>query len=189
MSKIVELAVFQEHLRAYDCEEMVQASIFTGDPYALDAMQYTRLRREIAEKFNIDHLHIHMVGSGKLGFSIKPSRRYGLFNDQSDIDLAIISPDLFEQVWKLAYLYNKTGADWPRKKQFFQYLSEGWIRPDKFPITSFNPFFEEWWDFFRELTMKRQFGDYPIRAGIYQSRFFLEEYQKVCIKQCKEEIE
>lgn len=184
----MEIADFQEQLRNYDCDEVVQACIFTGQTYALSDIKYTQLRRLISEKFEVDPLHVYMVGSGKLGFSIKPSRRYGDFNDQSDIDLAIISPMLFEKVWKAAYLYSKTGAYWPAKRDFFAYLSEGWIRPDKFPSTAMDPFFQTWWDFFRELSRQRNFGDYPIRAGIYQSRFFLEEYQKICIRQCKEEL-
>lgn len=185
----MDIAQFKKDIQNYNSDEIVQACIFTGATHVLGNMEYTKLRRIVAEKFSISHLHIHMVGSGKLGFSIKPNRRYGLFNDESDIDLAIISPNLFESVWRTAFLYSKTGAYWPKRDEFFSYLSEGWIRPDKFPKTNFDPFFQEWWDFFMGLTRSRQFGDFPVRAGIYQSEFFLEQYQKICVEQCKRELE
>lgn len=179
---------FKKELSEHESDLIVRSSIFAGETFAMSNLKYTQLRDAVAKKFGIDPLHIYMVGSAKLGFSIKPKRRYGEFNDESDIDLAIISPELFQKVWQTAYLYTKTGVFWHSKAAFFSYLSEGWIRPDKFPRTEFDPFFGEWWEFFLGLSQSREFSDYPIRAGIYQSRFFLEEYQKICVEQCKQEL-
>jgi hypothetical protein len=86
-----------------------------------------------------------------------------------------------------AYIYKKSGAYWPKSSSFFSYLSEGWIRPDKLPNSPLFSFTKEWWDFFNELTSSRMFGPYKIRAGLYHSMFFFEEYQKICIEQCIEE--
>lgn len=184
----MDIEVFKQDLKKHSSELLVRSHVLSGDTHVLGGVEYVQLREDVANHFNIDTFQVFMVGSGKMGFSIKPTRRFGIFNDQSDIDLAIISPDLFERVWQSAYKYKISGADWPKQKSFFEYLINGWIRPDKFPSSEIDPFFEEWWDFFNALARSRKYGHYKIRAGLYQSRFFLEQYQKICIEECKEII-
>ena len=141
----------------------------------------------ICEQFEIEFNDVLIVGSGKLGFSIKPSRRFESFNNDSDIDIAIVSTPLFERVWQEAYLYKKSAADWPSSGHFFKYLADGGIRPDKLPPSSYFNFTADWWNFFNELTASNKFGPYKIRGGLYHSHFFLQEYQTICIDQCIQE--
>lgn len=184
----MDIEIFKNDLRSNTSELFIRSHVLSGDTHILSAIEYAKLREEVACHFSIDPFQIYMVGSGKMGFSIKESRRFGVFDDNSDIDLAIICPELFQKVWQSAYIYKLSKADWPRQKSFFDYLVNGWIRPDKFPKADLDPFFDEWWSFFDNLTRSRKYGHYKIRAGLYQSRFFLEQYQKICLEQCKEII-
>src|SRR5207248_10751700 len=42
---------------------------------------------------------IRVVGSARLGFSIKPGRNLKLFSDASDIDVIVINAELFDYIW------------------------------------------------------------------------------------------
>lgn len=68
----------------------------------------------ISESFGISFNSVMMVGSGKIGFSLSPvgskddkSKLFLPFNDDenirkiSDLDIAIISSDIFHKFWKL----------------------------------------------------------------------------------------
>lgn len=175
---------FQNDLTALNSLQMVRKYVFNGASHVLSDPEYYELREEVCDHFDIEFNDVLLVGSGKLGFSIKPDRRYGEFNDDSDIDIAVVSTPLFQKVWKEAYLYKKSGAYWPKCNQFFNFLSEGWMRPDKLPSSKYFEFTGKWWNFFNHLTSTEKYGPYKIRAGLYHSWFFLQEYQKICIEEC-----
>lgn len=179
---------FKSDLKNLNSLQIVRKHVFNGTSHILDNSDYYQLKEAVCDHFDIEFNDVLIVGSGKLGFSIKPQRRYGAFNNDSDIDLAVVSTALFHKIWKEAYLYQKSGAYWPRSGEFFKYLSEGWIRPDKLPSSKYFAFTSEWWDFFNELTTSEKYGHYKIRGGLYQSWFFLQEYQKICVEQCMNEV-
>jgi hypothetical protein len=176
---------FKADLQKLDAKQMFRRYLLTGSCFAINDNQYHLLRNEISEYFDVGFTDIHMVGSAKLGFSIKPQKRYAIFGEESDIDLAIVSPHLFEKIWEEVFLYQKTGADWPKSQEFFKYLVEGWVRPDKLPTSSYFELTGQWWKFFQKITSSQKYGQYKIRAGLYYSMFFFEEYQKISIEQCK----
>ncbi|MDA9471604.1 hypothetical protein C240_1773 [Enterococcus sp. 5H] len=64
-------------------------------------------KKIISEEFKIERSESHLVGSGKLGFSLAPHKKFKSFKleeseDQelSDLDIAIISPELFKVTWE-----------------------------------------------------------------------------------------
>lgn len=66
-----------------------------------------KLTSIMCENFNIEENDYLIVGSAKLGFSLSPWKKLRVFNPsddgenpQSDIDVAIISPRLFNDLWK-----------------------------------------------------------------------------------------
>ncbi|WP_328625884.1 hypothetical protein OHA88_14855 [Streptomyces sp. NBC_00353] len=42
---------------------------------------------------------VQLVGSARLGYSMNPSKNYRKFHEGSDLDIAVISPELFEKAW------------------------------------------------------------------------------------------
>lgn len=182
------LVEFKADLRTMDSCQIYRKYILDGKCFLLEHQEIFELREEISKNFEINYNEIYLVGSGKLGFSIKPSRRFLAFNDDSDIDIAITSTELFVKVWKEALLFKKSESYWPNSNHFFKCLSQGWIRPDKLPISEYFCFTKKWWDFFNELTSSNKYGHYKIRGGLYHSEFFLKQYQTICIEQCIQEI-
>ena len=66
---------------------------------------YPKLSSIINEEFSLSNNDFLIVGSAKLGFSLSPRKKFKLFNDQesehqSDIDIAIISSQLFQECWE-----------------------------------------------------------------------------------------
>lgn len=179
---------FKDFLREHNSTETFRKYILHSDCKIITSEQSYSLKNNVCNKFNVDFDNVIIVGSCKLGFSIKQTRRYEDFGDDSDIDVAIVSSSLFEKVWKAATDLKYSRADWPNKNNFFKYLSYGWIRPDKFPKNGNFEFGDEWWDFFKELTASGNHGPYKIAAGIYYTSYFLEKYQSICIEQCAAEI-
>jgi hypothetical protein len=105
------------------------------------------------------------------------------FADSSDVDVAIISDRLFDEMWKRCFQfwhlsgYSKAANYWPRGKNFRDYIFRGWMRPDCLPTEASIELRNEWFEFFRQMTNERFAGDYPIKAGLYRERYFLERYQ------------
>jgi hypothetical protein len=179
------ITAFQEDIRSRDPLTVVQRHITGGSTVALTEDQHHQLRARVAENFEGLHPNdVIVVGSAKLGFSIAPGQRYRPFGDQSDIDIAIVSRDLFEAIWRAAFDYATTGGYWEARARFEHYLSRGWIRPDKLPPI---PVAQEWWEFFRVLTNSKAFGPYRIRAGVFHSWHFLETYHVQTVEQCAAE--
>lgn len=164
--------------------ELVRKRIIFGDCQVLDENSYLALRVEIASNFNLHPNEIIVVGSAKLGFSIAPHKRYKLFDDTSDIDIAVVSNKLFDEVWYSVYQASQKKKFWYKGEDFKNYLFQGWIRPDFFPPSSRFPFRDEWWEFFRKLTNSGRFGPYKISGGIYKNWSFLENYQTTAVTDC-----
>ena len=183
------LTEFKYLLGTMDTTSIVQSHIAFGDSYILDFNQYFNIKAEVADHFGIHHSEVLLVGSGKMGFSIAPSKRYREFHDKSDIDLAIVSPHLFDMVWQKVFDYWSEKSLWIEEEQniFKSYLFRGWIRPDKLPPAEQFEFRRDWWEFFLRLTNGEAYGPYQIRAGLYKSWHFFEKYQCICVDGCKQD--
>lgn len=183
------LARYKEDLPRLDCLSLVRKHITSGEAFILPHDNYFSLRDRIAREFGVHTNDVFVVGSAKLGFSIAPNKRYRPFGDTSDIDVAVVSQSLFDQIWKEVFEYRAEVGYWPAEQQFASYLFKGWIRPDKLPPARKFELASRWWTFFRELTQSGDVSIYPIKAGLYKSHYFLEAYQSICVKQCQTDID
>jgi hypothetical protein len=183
------IGVFKSDVVRLSVPLMVQKHITYGDAYALDQSAYFELKHKVSELFKLHPTEVLVVGSGKLGFSIVAAKRYRHFGNTSDIDVAIISSNLFDEIWSDVFVYWLSKAYWPSFEDFRRYLFRGWMRPDKLPPERSFARSREWWEFFRELSNSQQFGPYRIRGALYKSWYYLESYQAQCIAECRREIE
>lgn len=81
----------------------------------------------VSDAFDIGFNNTVIVGSAKLGVSLSPEKFLKHFTDegdnQSDIDIAIISTQLFDYFWRLFRMsYNITN------KKYYRYISRGIYR-------------------------------------------------------------
>lgn len=177
---------FKRILETESERNIVQRYIIDAPCAELDDDVHFQKKTEIANFFALNPRDIVVVGSAKLGFSIAPTKRYQAFHFHSDVDIAIVSSNLFDDFWQQAFLYSEGGAHWGDKVKFFQKVSQGWIRPDLMPRDSGYGRRKEWWDFFAPMRARTKFGPVKVRAGLYKNWSFLEAYQARSIAKCKE---
>jgi len=185
---LTRLTEFKRDLPRMVASRIVRRYITFGECYVLNEDQHFGLKSEIAQQFQIHPNEVVVVGSGKLGFSIAKNKRYRPFANTSDIDIAVVSSRLFDDIWKQVFDYWDKNRYWNGLDNFKRYLFEGWIRPDVLPQRSFS-LTKDWWEFFRQLTSAGSYGPYKISAGLYKSWDFLESYQSIAVKQCQQELE
>lgn len=180
---------FKEDAGMMSANDVVQRHLTQGDCFALDNSQHLNLKTEVARNFGIHPNEVVIVGSAKLGFSIAPEKRFRIFNDSSDIDIALASEHLFDEIWQEAFDYSvSAGSTWTNAPRFAKYLFRGWLRPDMLPADADFHRSAEWFEFFRQLSGSGRYGPYQIRAGLYRTWYFLERYQSVTVEQCQLEL-
>ena len=169
-----------------DTTHLVQKYITVAESEILTNDIHFELRNEIATHFNVHPNEVILVGSAKVGFSLAPNKRYNVFGDSSDLDVAIISPVLFDRVWHSVVDYKNTRKFWPKQNDFKHHFFDGWIRPDKLPPSNKFEFANDWWTYFTDLSNSQRFGVQSINAGLYREMSFLDKYQSLCINKCKQ---
>ena len=68
--------------------------VFESDPPKWDSF-----REFLSTKLAVAQADIRVVGSARLGFSMKPGKNLKSFSDTSDIDVVIVNTRLFDALW------------------------------------------------------------------------------------------
>ncbi|HZZ43136.1 MAG TPA: hypothetical protein VFE58_09370 [Tepidisphaeraceae bacterium] len=184
-SELKLVARFKTDLGELPIKDVIRKHISTGQPVAFTSHEYYSLRSTIAAEFQLHPSAVVVVGSTRIGFSLAPEHRYRRVKSGSDIDVAIVSQERFDDYWERVFLYSKSNLAWPDKKRFKNNLFNGWIDPRFLPNT---PTFEEalkWATFFDRLMESRKYGRRTITARLYRSWDRLEAYQEPSVLACK----
>lgn len=183
------IAQFKLDLMNYSSLNIARKHIIFGECATISTEEYFALRSRIATAYSVHPNEVIVVGSGKLGFSIAPHKRYRHFSTDSDLDIVIISETFFDKCWIELFRFENQGGYWEKAVELKQYLFRGWIRPDKMPPNTKFDFGKRWWEFFNELSVSREYSVSRIRGGIYKNWSFLESYQCKAIDQCLKDTE
>lgn len=172
-----------------DLEQIADDVLLSGEARNFSQDQINKVVTTLAAKYGVAHdaITIKIVGSGKLGFSLlekwdKNSKQtlpqFRLFSAASDIDVAVISPAIFNLVWDELGKHADLTPQMPwNSGQLGDYMVHGWLRPDHFPKNATLRHCDDWWDVFRDLSAKRAFGFRKIRGALYYSYDQLRRYQ------------
>jgi hypothetical protein len=70
-------------------------------PYVFEPepAKWNEFREFLAPKLNIAPADIRIVGSGRFGFSMNPTKNFKNFGDRSDIDVVIVNSNIFDSLW------------------------------------------------------------------------------------------
>ncbi len=162
-----------------DSISIVRRHLIYGNPHVFTSNlgYYYEIKEKIAEWLNIHPHNVIMVGSAKLGFSIAPKKIWKPFNDDSDIDIVIVSENAFTSFWSKLFLFNDNiSRDIKEERNFNKfkdYFFKGWIRPDLFNYTYQGK--NEWFDFFCNLSKNYGTG-HKISGALYYGFDFFEKY-------------
>jgi hypothetical protein len=131
---------FAALLTTENIEELVRDVLFQGVPYVFEDAPETwaGLRGRVAEGLNCQEEEILVIGSAKMGYSLAP-RKFGRpFTEHSDIDVIVISPGLFDEIWlsvirwhyRRRYRLPPTDRAWDKKRRNDLYW--GYLNPTGF---------------------------------------------------------
>lgn len=146
----------------------------------------------VSGAMDIGFNNVVMVGSAKIGYSLSPKKFLKTFTDEgesrSDIDIAIISPQLFDYFWKLfRNSYDVT------KEGFYRYISRSIYRGYISDIDLHN--IEEcrvdWLGMSNESTrqlQRKMYFRHEIHYRIYRDWKDMEEYHMQVIEQLKGDV-
>lgn len=194
---------FKAALKCCDSDEalvdLCRRTVLHGTPAVFAGREddFYKFRKTIAEKFDVNFHEVYIVGSAKLGFS--PFKKYKTFDFDSDIDVSIVSRDLFERMldairnFQMEYRSARRSVSQPEIKlyhKFLEYTAIGWIRPDKLPVSfKVGDLKQEWFDFFDSLSYgKSEVGNYKVSAGVFKDYRHLELYTTSGIKSAKSSL-
>lgn len=76
-----------------------QAWVFSPVSGLETAGSYHDFRVSVANAVNTNPNNVAIIGSAKYGFSMSPSKAMRPFGEKSDVDVVIVSQELFETVW------------------------------------------------------------------------------------------
>lgn len=174
--------------------DLCRETLFQGIPYVFneDKKKFYLFRKRIADYWKVHYHDIHITGSAVLGFSIFKQTDFSL---DSDIDVAIISNELFEEIMKDIHKYQLdfrenrallSKQDISKYHKFLEYIAMGWIRPDLLPtnlIEDISILKDNWMDFFKSISNnKSEVGNYEVSAGVFKSNSHLEAYTLLGMK-------
>ncbi|MBE7075063.1 MAG: hypothetical protein E7376_03715 [Clostridiales bacterium] len=188
-SNLLNSDLFKEIQNGKNSEYIIEKYVLHNIPfYFKDNMDlYFDIKKKISEKYNVPITNIYLVGSGQFGFSLNPDKNYSNFRKEdgdeknikaSDLDFAIISTKLFDEIWDNVcdFRVNNIACSYKEKQEFSmfrKYLFKGWIRPDAFPFQFSKK--KEWFEFFNSLNnlVNRQ-----VSCGIFRNESsFIKIYQ------------
>jgi hypothetical protein len=190
----------QAQLLSVDLEDFVDRVILSGDSPFFSPGQINHVSKALASKYSIetDSIQIRVVGSAKLGYGLLKKRTktgedlaaFRPFRPESDIDLAIISPCLYEVIWNDLSIHanNAPWIPWDSGK-LGDYMVYGWLRPDHFPKFARLRRCDDWWDVFSSLSSDSRLGRRAIRGALYHSLDHLRRYQLRGLNQCRSALE
>lgn len=114
--------------------------LFSSDPYAYRQSKggFSAFRTELATLLDIHAAEMIMVGSAQLGFSLNPKKLLRSFIDESDLDVVVVSSELFDAAWKdllerSAGIQQLEAEDRRRFKKTQENFFRGYLRPDLLP--------------------------------------------------------
>ncbi len=183
------LEEFKKHCILYKSDILVQKYLIENKAHFFDKIktgEEFEFKKDIASKLNVHFRDIVIVGSGKLGFSLKPEKDApGLYlfrefdsSKISDLDVAIVSQLLFDSAIKQLYTHTNFYKNiWKDRNSLAQYALKGKIAtrflPMDFKLTKEISEVQE------EYQMKYS---REVNIEVYKSWYFFETYHEQNIK-------
>lgn len=155
--------------------------VFVGD----EERQYL-IFNEVSDFFGVSIIAVQVAGSAKTGRSFHKNRDFK--PGESDLDLAIIDPDIFRKYMEMVFRVTRGYSDrtgFPVRDgkssvdEYFSYLQRGIFRADLMPSCNGRA---EWNQFFGRLSARHGDVFKSINAVVYMSQAFFEAKQRSVIR-------
>lgn len=108
----MDVELIKSALKAKSAEDIYNDYFISGEVWIFKNIYgnnwfeyYDKFRKYVAQKLCVHYNNIGIAGSAKLGFSLNPTKNYKPFDENSDIDIIIVSQKLFNDFWE-QYLHD-----------------------------------------------------------------------------------
>lgn len=80
----------------------VEDQLFDRVPHVFgaDRVLFAAWKRALSERIDVDAACITIVGSAATGYSLNPNKNFKVFDQTSDVDVAVVSPYHFSVGWR-----------------------------------------------------------------------------------------
>lgn len=163
-----------------------------SDSSVIDAID--EFKDIVSTNINVSFNSVMMVGSGKIGYSLSPNKMLKPFKldtdseNKSDIDIAIISSDIFDYFWKL---YRKSYSI--QNSYYYRYISReiyrGYINERN--LNNIDQCRKEWSvlaNKCNKMLRSKLFLRHEITYRIYRRWEDFEEYNLLAIEEIMNEV-
>lgn len=139
-----------EHKKAAasdDCSTFVHQYILSTSPFAFrnSSRDYSAFRLEISQLLGVHSADICLVGSGQLGFSLNPNHLLREFRTESDLDLVVVSSEIFDTTWRQLVSAQGSFTEESERRRLTktqESFFKGFLRHDKLPLST--PLARDW---------------------------------------------
>jgi len=159
----------------------------------IDMMDY--FKEIVSTNMGINFHSVQIVGSAKIGFSLSPRKVLSPFHngdactDSSDIDIAIVSENLYLHFWDLLRkderIYNQTYYKFIMSSIFRGYIND----KDLKKIDGIREVWDQLVSPINKTLQDKLCFEHPITYRIYRNWEDLEEYQLIGISKAREMLE
>lgn len=146
-----------------------------------DIKAYATWRRELAQGLGVDASALLVTGSAAFGVSLNPNKNYRFFDQESDIDIAVISDYHFNEAWRtLRALGPALHSMPPRVKQSVadhveRYIYWGTIATDR--LLHLLPYGKQWSESLEKMQYCEPTLGRAVKARVYKDFDSLRAYQ------------
>jgi hypothetical protein len=177
---------FEALVRTARLPDIVREHILTGHPYVFRQRpaDYALMRGHLSERLRVAERNIQIVGSARTGFSVAPNGFPRRFRATSDVDVVVVSEELFDHIWLTLlswhyprrYRLPQPDHGWGRSRQDDLYW--GWFTLDR--LTDFGLSFRGalspirdlaaiWFDAFGSLSTHPSLASLAINGRLYRT--------------------
>lgn len=162
-------------------EAFVHEWMLSSNPFAFRNAKgsYAEFRAELSQILGIHAGEMTMVGSGQLGFSLKPDQLLRRFREESDLDVVIVSSELFDAAWRDLLTHSTSvrsldEADRRRFRRTQENFFAGYLRPDLLP--SGAALAKEWFPKLAGRFRSPVAARHPVKAWLFKSWWHMERF-------------
>ena len=166
---------FSELLVSGDHAKIVEDLLIAGIPFAFreSPADYDLLRTRLGNALNLSANDMTVVGSGRIGFSLDPEKYGTPFLPESDLDVVVVSDELFDIAWldllRLGRKYFslqqgvKSWIDTHKTNNIYF----GFIIPDRLPgAVAISP---AWFRIFKGLALNPSLAGRDVNGRLYRT--------------------
>lgn len=166
-----------------EVDYFVTARLLDGVPAVWpQELSYIKWRHLVAAELDVDPMAVQLVGSARLGYSMNPRKNFRKFHGGSDLDIAVISPELFDKAWGelreiIEDAFSSRNKNYLRKLVFEECIALDIVLP--------RLSFGEQWSRSRDLFVQDlggSFNNREINYRIYRNHKSLRNYQVKSVK-------